>query len=118
MQQCFSYDSTVCCGIAAFPSPELKFFNKVAQFLHFYCLNLPGIPFKHNKCITLDDLTWTHPISRALPVLLPVIHPAPPNQSLFTTALCRPHLAHYADDSSLPVPEVFKVQMSIPQLVD
>lgn len=60
MQQCFSYDSTDECGIAAFPSSELKFFDKAAQFL-----TLPGITSKCNKCTIVDDLTWTHPISGA-----------------------------------------------------
>lgn len=53
-----------------------------------------------------------------LPILAPLIHPAPPNQILFTSALFRPHLPHDFDDSSLPIAEVFKVQMSISQLMD
>lgn len=57
-------------------------------------------------------------LKSSLPILLPLIYPVPPNQILFTITLCRPHLAHHVDDSSLPIAEVFKMQMSIPQLRD
>ena len=65
VQSYFFYGNTVYCGYCAFPSPELKFFDKAAQGLHFYCLTPPRIASKCNKSIILDDFMWTHPKTQA-----------------------------------------------------